>query len=138
MAGIVFKEHADLPSAQVLRLYEDAGWTNYTNDPGKLMRALDGSLGVISVWDGDTLVGLARVVGDGETILYVQDILLLRDYQRRGLGLRLLTEVFDRYPSVRQKVLIADGTPELRAFYVACGLKPINELDCMAYCRFDV
>ncbi len=119
MAGIVFKGHAGLPSAQALRLYEDAGWTNYTNDPGKLMRALDGSLGVISVWDGDTLVGLARVVGDGETILYVQDILLLRDYQRRGLGLRLLTEVFDRYPSVRQKVLIADGTSELRAFYVA-------------------
>ena len=49
----------------------------------------------------------------------MQDILLLRDYQRRGLGLRLLTEVFDRYPSVRQKVLIADGTSELRAFYVA-------------------
>ena len=62
MAGIVFKGHAGLPSAQALRLYEDAGWTNYTNDPGKLMRALDGSLGVISVWDGDTLVGLASAM----------------------------------------------------------------------------
>ena len=64
-------------------LYLDAQWTNYTKDMPKLMNALKKSLMVVTAWESDKLVGLIRVVGDGLTIIYIQDILVKRAYKRK-------------------------------------------------------
>lgn len=56
---------------------------------------------VISAWDKDELIGLVRVVGDGLTIIYVQDILVLKSYKRKRIGLKLLQYVLDEYKDVR-------------------------------------
>lgn len=62
----------------VRRLYDDAGWIAYTCDMDALERALRASLYLVCAYDGDTLCGLLRAVGDGQTILYIQDILVLQ------------------------------------------------------------
>ncbi len=47
-----------------------------------LMEAIENSLRVITAWDKDKLVALLRIVGgDGYSIIYIQDILILEDYQ---------------------------------------------------------
>ena len=61
---------------EVLPLYESAGWVSYTNAPEKLARAFSHSLLTIAAWDGDKLIGLLRAVGDGETIVFIQDLLV--------------------------------------------------------------
>ena len=61
---------------QLLELYTDAGWIAYTSDPDRLERAVRQSQAVYTAWDGSRLAGLLRAVGDGETILYVQDLLV--------------------------------------------------------------
>lgn len=63
--------HADtLPNLpQLLTLYGRVGWTNYTRRPERLQAALRGSLVVLTAWEGDALIGLARAVGDGVSIL---------------------------------------------------------------------
>ena len=57
----------------MLALYQAVGWNMYTRDPKKLERAIAQSLSVLGAYDGDQLVGLIRAVGDGETILFIQD-----------------------------------------------------------------
>ena len=57
------------------------------------------------------LVGVCRVLGDDASILYVQDILVDPDHQRRGIGRALLENVLDRYSHCRQKVLMTDTAP---------------------------
>lgn len=70
----------------VRRLYDDAGWIAYTCDMDALERALRASLYLVCAYDGDALCGLLRAVGDGQTILYIQDILVLQQYRRHGIG----------------------------------------------------
>ncbi len=50
-----------------MALYNDAEWVAYTRDEDKLMRAIVASRDIVSAWQDDTLVGLIRTVGDGET-----------------------------------------------------------------------
>lgn len=84
---------------------------------------------------GRQLVGLVRVVGDGASIAYVQDLLVHPDWQRRGIGARLLRDAMERFARVRQFLLLADDAPAPRAFYEAMGLGPVGEGHCVAYMR---
>ena len=84
---------------------------------------------------GRRLVGLVRVVGDGASIAYVQDLLVHPDWQRRGIGTRLLRDAMERFARVRQFLLLADDAPAARAFYEAMGLGPVGEGHCVAYMR---
>jgi len=75
-----------IPDLQSLvELYNSAGWYIYTRDLDKLRCAFEHSLKVVTAWDGERLVGLLRAVGDGCTIVYIQDILVSPGYQRQGL-----------------------------------------------------
>ena len=117
----------------LLKLYADAGWTAYTDHLDRLERGVAHSLAVYTAWEGETLVGLLRAVGDGETILYLQDLLVRSSHRRRGIGRGLLQRMTADYPQVRQKVLLTDAA-DRRAldFYRACGWRGAEELGCTA------
>ena len=127
MKNITYKSKKNISKDQVIHLYENAGWISYTNDPDKLMQAIENSLKVISAWDQDKLVGLVRVVGDGLSILYVQDILILTDYKRMGIGSELMNAVMTEFKDVRQKVLLTEDAEETRKFYEALGFKSCDD-----------
>ena len=123
-----------LPGREALgELYADAGWTAYTDRLDQLERGVAASLAVYTAWEGDTLAGLLRAVGDGETILYLQDLLVRSSHRRRGIGRGLLQQMAADYPQVRQKVLLTDAA-DRRAldFYRACGWRGAEELGCTA------
>ena len=122
---------------QLLELYADAGWTAYTRDLDRLERAVRQSLAVYTAWDGDRLAGLIRAVGDGETILYVQDILVHTRYQRQGIGRALLERLCGDFAHVRQKVLLTDDTHRTTAFYRACGWTAVGDLGCVSFVKND-
>ena len=70
----------------VLHLYQAVGWTNYTNQSQMLEQALSHSLVIYLALDGDVVVGLIRLVGDGFSSVFVQDLIVLPIYQRQGIG----------------------------------------------------
>ncbi len=123
-------------SSELLKLYKDVGWLAYTKNPGKLHLAVENSLKVLTAWDGDDLVGLIRVVGDGCSIIYIQDLLVLGSYQKQGIGTHLLQSILNTYESVRQIVLLTDNTVRNRGFYTKNGLEKSTAQDCVAFVRF--
>ena len=48
------------------------------------------------------LVDLIRVIGDGASIIYIQDILILPTYQRREIGSDLMKRILALYPDYYQ------------------------------------
>ncbi len=119
----------DTPSsAELVSLYDSVDWSAYTKDPERLLRGILGSLRVVTARHDGELVGLARIVGDGETIAYLQDILVRPDMQRSGLGRLLMASVFEPYASVRQKVLITGDEARQRAFYESMGFTEVRDL----------
>ena len=82
---------------EILNLYDSVGWTNYTERPDMLEKAFHHSLLVLGAWDGEKLTGIIRVVGDGASIVFIQDLLVLPEYQRHGIGSQLCLEVMKRF-----------------------------------------
>jgi len=116
---VITAEHPTL--AEVLGLYESVGWSAYTEEPGELERALAGSTRVVIARRGSQLVGLARVLSDGATIAYLQDVLVRPDAHRSGIGRRLVEAAFAPFARVRQHVLLTDAEPGQRSFYESLG-----------------
>ncbi|AUZ34997.1 GNAT family N-acetyltransferase [Arthrobacter sp. PGP41] len=130
----------DLPLSEVLELYRAVDWLAYTEDPDNLVRALKGSSTLVAAHDGQTLVGLVRVISDGASICYLQDILVRPSHHRRGIGRALAERALGEYPNVRQKVLITDNEPKQKAFYEALGYTQAEEFQgglVRAFIRFD-
>ena len=129
--------HGAIPGKAMLEaLYRDAGWMAYASDIPGALRGLRGSLRVVTAWDDTALVGMARAIGDGETIVFVQDILVLGAYRRRGIGRALMRRLLDPFPAVRQIVLICEDTADTRGFYRACGFESLASLGCAGYVQF--
>lgn len=113
---------SEVPALQdILDLYDAVGWGAYTESPSTLLRALAGSAQVVTARRDGQLLGLARVVGDGATIAYLQDVLVRPDVHRAGIGRRLVDAVFAPFAQVRQQVLLTDAEPGQRAFYESLG-----------------
>lgn len=125
---IDYRLGGQLTESDLTALYASVGWTAYTDDPPLLARAVAASLHVVTAWDGSRLAGLARVVGDGLTIAYLQDILVDPEYQRTGIGRELFRRAFSPFANVRQKLLLTDDEARQLAFYEAMGFTEIREL----------
>lgn len=115
-------------SDAALEVYRSVGWTIYASDPEKLRRAFEKSLYVLGAYDGYTLVGILRAVGDGETVVFLQDILVRPEYQGQGIGRKLMAEFFREFSRVRQIQLLTDDVPATVGFYRAVGMVPAEEL----------
>ena len=120
---------------EILPLYEKAGWSSYTSRPEMLKAAYENSLAAFSAWEGERLVGLLRAVGDGHSVVFVQDILVLPEFRRRGIGTALFCTLTEAYPDVYQLHLMCDDIPELRDFYTSLGLDPVTAAGCVAFTR---
>lgn len=133
--NIAFEESSDINKEELYALYNDAGWTLYTNDIDHLKDAVANSLQTITARSDGKLVGLIRCVGDGKTIIYIQDILVLREYKRCGIGTRLVDIVLKKYHDVRQIVLLTDDTEEAKEFYRSLGFSEAGDMKLVCFVK---
>lgn len=114
----------------VLHLYQAVGWTNYTNQPQMLEQSLAHSLAIYVARDGEEIVGLVRLVGDGFSSVFVQDLIVLPSYQRRGIGSDLMKEALEDYKDAYQVQLVTDQTEKNLGFYRSLGFETLSTYDC--------
>lgn len=134
---IKYKVNKQVELFELLNLYKDAGWLAYTNQPKLLQQAINQSLYVIAAYDNQELVGLLRVVGDGLTIVYIQDILVLKSHQRFKIGTQMMLMALDEFKSVRQKVLLTDDQPKVRKFYESLGFVSCDKGQLVAFAKLE-
>ena len=115
----------------VLHLYQAVGWTNYTNQPQMLEQALSHSLVIYLALDGDAVVGLIRLVGDGFSSVLVQDLIVLPIYQRQGIGSLLMKEALEDYKDAYQVQLVTDQTERTLGFYRSMGFEILSVYNCI-------
>ena len=129
------KEYRSYKEAEIRRRYTEVGWTAYTENMSVLEQGYKNSLLVLAAYENDELLGIIRVVGDGFTIIFVQDILVFPREQRKGVGTALMKAVLDRYPDVRQIELATDNTSKTVAFYKSLGFTEFSEMGCCGFMR---
>ena len=129
------REYTKYNEEEISRLYKAVGWTAYTENMPVLREGFKNSLLVLAAYDGEELLGIIRTVGDGVTIVFVQDILVFPDKQRQGIGTALLKEILNRYPNVRQIELATDNTAKTVAFYKSMGFAEMSEIGCCGFMK---
>ena len=129
------REYKTYNELEILRLYTSVGWTAYTDCPDVLRKGFANSMLILAAYEGNRLLGIIRTVGDGHTIVFVQDILVFSEYQRKGIGTALLQAILDRYSHVRQIELATDNTPKTIAFYKSMGFYEMSEIGCCGFMK---
>ena len=115
----------------VLHLYQAVGWTNYTNQPQMLEQALPHSLAVYLAFDGEKIVGLIRLVGDGFSSVFVQDLIVLPNYQRQGIGSALMKQALGDFKGAYQVQLVTEQTEKNVRFYRSIGFETLSTYNCI-------
>ena len=83
---------------EYLSLRNAVGWKPLTNRQAGL--AVTNSLYMVGVYDDEKLIGMGRIVGDGGVICYIQDLIILPEYRKRGIGFVLIKYLKDYVESL--------------------------------------
>jgi ribosomal protein S18 acetylase RimI-like enzyme len=84
--------------------------------------AIANSKPVVSVWDGDRLIGFARATSDGIYRASIWDVAIHSDYQGAGLG-RKLVETVLMHPHVNRVERVYLMTTNQQHFYERIGFE---------------
>lgn len=127
---MIIKLYTHYNEHEILPLYQSVGWSNYYEQPEMLRGAFAGSLCILAAYEDERLVGIIRAVGDGHSILFIQDILVDPLYQRSGIGTALMNALLERYSHVYQIELATDSTEKTIAFYKSFGFRNLTDMGC--------
>ncbi len=78
---------------------------------------------LLSLFDGDTMIGYARVVGDGITFAWLCDVFIAPDYRGKGLG-KWLMECVLEHPSMKDCRINLLATKDAQGLYARYGFEP--------------
>ena len=112
----------------VLALYRACKWSA-ADKPELLHKALIASHSLLTAWDGTKLVGLGNAISDGFLVVYYPHLLVLPEYQGRGIGTELMRRLIARYKGFHQHMLVADG--RALDFYRKCGFERAGKTESM-------
>lgn len=88
--------------------------------PDALRRSFASSRHVVFAWDGDRVVGMARLLSDGVCNAYLVDVWTHSMYRRRGIGTAMVEHLADRVPGQH----IGLQTDDAEHFYTSLGFRP--------------
>lgn len=92
MEGLSIK-HDVLTAAEFREL-----WSSVWGEPPTIEQtelAMANTLFRVSVYDGEKVVAMARIIGDKGLCYYIKDVIVRPEYQGRGIGRTLITEILD-------------------------------------------
>lgn len=120
---IAFKD--EIPEKEYNDMREGAGWRRLGAEQAK--NGIENSAYLISAWDGDRLVGFARVISDMGYIFLIVDVIVIPEYQGKGIGTDLikhieswLKELKKQRPTMMVYLMAAEGK---EGFYERFGFR---------------
>ena len=110
-------------------LNEKVGWGKRENIVVK--EALDNTLYSITVYDDKKVIGYGRIIGDKTIFLYIQDVIVIPEYQGNKIGteiMNLLLKKINEYKKINPAIRTYIG-PSLgrESFYKKFGFKTRKE-----------
>ncbi len=121
---VKYKEDANITWGQAISLYtaSSLGERRPIDRPDIFKGMLDNASITITAWAGTKLVGIARTLTDYTYVAYLADLVVDREYQRMGIGKKLIQETEARL--ARECMIVVLASPDANAYYPKLGFKP--------------
>jgi GNAT superfamily N-acetyltransferase len=104
MSNLVYKFDKVIDKTKLSELFATDGWTT-AEYPNRLQKAINNSDTVVTAWDGDILVGLASAISDGFINMFVTYLIVRPEYQKRGIGTKLMEKLLAKYEGFGRQIL---------------------------------
>ena len=89
-------------------LYDAVGWEAYDKEISK--KALANTIYSVSIYDREKIVGYGRIIGDGIVFLYLHDVMVLPEYQCKGIGSLIMNKLLEYIEKIKLQ------NPDLRVY----------------------
>lgn len=120
--GIDLRVGGELDPGEVQQLYvrSTLGERRPFDDLDRLVEVLASSNLVVTAWDGDVLVGIARSLTDHGFVTWLADLAVDERYQRRGVGRELIDRTRREVPRTK---LVLGAAPAAVDYYPRIGFE---------------
>ena len=108
----------DIKVEEYLYIRNSVSWKKLSNSQAQ--KAIDNSLFFVKAIDENgKLVGMGRIVGDGSVICYIQDLVVVPEFQKSGIGSVILNKLIYYVKSIKE-----EGTTMMLCLMCAKGREP--------------
>lgn len=131
---ITYTDEKKFTQQAVQELFLSVGWVS-GEYPSRLYKALQHSSTVLTAWDEGRLVGLVRVLDDGEMLAYMHYVLVHPDYQGQGIASTLVEMAKEKYSNFLYIEIMPEESKNA-AFYEKHGFQKMRDGVAMQLCHF--
>jgi len=120
---IIYRNNAKITAAQAIDLYirSTLGERRPIDKVTTFADMLANANLIITAWDQEKLVGIARTLTDFSYVAYLADLAVDEQYQKRGIGKQLIEETKSHLNSECMIVLLA--APKANDYYQKIGFE---------------
>jgi len=92
---IELKHVARWESDEIIQLYKAGSWWKEEYDASGIVPMMEGSFDFVVAYDdiGRRAVGMGRMISDGASDGYIQDVVVLPEYRGKGIGSSIISEL---------------------------------------------
>ena len=124
MNTIDYKINQALNVADIVRVLDRSGIQRPTQDSARIEKMFAHANLVISAWDDQQLIGIARALTDLSYCCYLSDLAVDAAYQKQGVGHQLIEKM--RTHIGEQVSLILLSAPQAMGYYPKVGFTQID------------
>ena len=120
---IDYKINVKIDLEDMIELYVDStlGERRPVQDRECMAQMLEEADLVVTAWDGDLLVGIARTLTDWCYCAYLSDLAVRLSYQKKGIGRRLIHQTQQSLGPNATLILLA--APKAQEYYPHIGME---------------
>jgi len=119
----------------IVELYKAGGWWKDSCDSSRIKSLIVGSFAFAVVVDKDSgkAIGMGRIISDGVSDAYIQDLVLLPAYRGQGIGEQLVKTLLNHCLSKGILWIGLIAEPDQDKFYSSLGFKSMKNYIPMKY-----
>ena len=104
-------------------LYRVADWVSDGEDCSFINRAIAGSFLAAAAFEGEKLIGMGRVLSDGVSDAYIQDVVVHPDFRGKGIGGKIVMFLVSELEARGVDWIALVGEPGTESFYSRLGFE---------------
>jgi ribosomal protein S18 acetylase RimI-like enzyme len=123
------------PESEIIKLYKAGGWWKDTYNTSGVKPLIAGSFAFAVVINKNTgkTIGMGRIISDGVSDAYIQDLVILPEYRGRGIGKMLVKQLLKYCLSKKLVWIGLISEPGQDEFYTSVGFKHMKNYVPMKY-----